>query len=306
MKKQLLGTVLLSTFLLGACSLNIGTDDNQGEGKKNNEESSEHSSSQSKDKQSNKDTKVDNQTNQANQGQANASENSAASNPGNEGNNNETNSENQSNNGTISEDEAIQNAKEHFKYSATNDDYKVDPNQSNSKEYYITFTAHDATGYPMKAATTVNKQTGHVNGYIDRRTKADREKHIQHANESSSYKGPDSNNRKAFGKDLSHPNYNDQNEQQSQNENNQQNQTSEDQSQQESNNDDSSQSKEGTSETEAAQNSEQEQNQSVEENQDNDTQAEQQQTNSSAQDTDNNQNNDQQNNVEKPESVSRD
>ena len=56
----------------------------------------------------------------------------------------------------------------------------------------------------MKAATTVNKQTGHVNGYIDRRTKADREKHIQHANESSSYKGPDSNNRKAFGKDLSH------------------------------------------------------------------------------------------------------
>lgn len=34
MKKQLLGTVLLSTFLLGACSLNIGTDDNQGEGKR--------------------------------------------------------------------------------------------------------------------------------------------------------------------------------------------------------------------------------------------------------------------------------
>ena len=185
-----------------------------------------------------------------------------------------------------------------FKYSATNDDYKVDPNQSNSKEYYITFTAHDATGYPMKAATTVNKQTGHVNGYIDRRTKADREKHIQHANESSSYKGPDSNNRKAFGKDLSHPNYNDQNEQQSQNENNQQNQTSEDQSQQESNNDDSSQSKEGTSETEAAQNSEQEQNQSVEENQDNDTQAEQQQTDNASQDADNNQNNDQQNSVE--------
>ena len=29
----------------------------------------------------------------------------------------------------------------------------------------------------MKAATTVNKQTGHVNGYIDRRTKAD-EKNI--------------------------------------------------------------------------------------------------------------------------------
>ncbi|MFG5087664.1 hypothetical protein O8I31_07630, partial [Campylobacter lari] len=130
MKKQLLGTVVLSTLLLGACSLNIGTDDNQGEGKKNNEESSEHSSSQSKDKHRNDDTKVDNQTNH----------------------------------GTISEDEAIQNAKEHFKYSATNDDYKVDPNQSNSKEYYITFTAHDATGYPMKAATTVNKQTGHVNG----------------------------------------------------------------------------------------------------------------------------------------------
>ena len=33
-EKQLLGTVLLSTFLLGACSLNIGTDDNQGEGKR--------------------------------------------------------------------------------------------------------------------------------------------------------------------------------------------------------------------------------------------------------------------------------
>ncbi|WP_248289737.1 hypothetical protein [Staphylococcus capitis] len=178
MKKQLLGTVLLSTFLLGACSLNIGTDDNQGEGKKNNEESSEHSSNQSKDKQSNKDTKVDNQTNQANQRQANGSENNDASNPGNEGNNNETNSENQSNNGTISEDEAIQNAKEHFKNSATNDDYKVDSNQSNSKEYYITFTARDATGFPMSAATTVNKQTGHVNGYIDRRTKAEKERHV--------------------------------------------------------------------------------------------------------------------------------
>ena len=131
---------------------------------------------------------------------------------------------------------------------------KVDPNQSNSKEYYITFTAHDATGYPMKAATTVNKQTGHVNGYIDRRTKADRENIFNMLMKVRHIKGPDSNNRKAFGKDLSHPNYNDQNEQQSQNENNQQNQTSEDQSQQESNNDDSSQSKEGTSETEAAQN----------------------------------------------------
>ena len=215
MKKQLLGTVVLSTLLLGACSLNIGTDDNQGEGKKNNEESSEHSSSQSKDKHRSDDNKVDNQTNQANQGQANASENSAASNPGNEGNNNETNSENQSNNGTISEDEAIQNAKEHFKYSATNDDYKVDPNQSNSKEYYITFTARDATGFPMNAATTVNKQTGHVNGYIDRRTKAEKERHVQHANESSLYKGPNSQNRKLFGKDLSHPNYDDQNSQQS-------------------------------------------------------------------------------------------
>ena len=232
MKKQLLGTVLLSTFLLGACSLNIGTDDNQGEGKKNNEESSEHSSNQSKDKQSNKDTKVDNQTNQANQRQANGSENNDASNPGNEGNNNETNSENQSNNGTISEDEAIQNAKEHFKNSATNDDYKVDSNQSNSKEYYITFTARDATGFPMSAATTVNKQTGHVNGYIDRRTKAEKERHVQHANESSLYKGPNSQNRKLFGKDLSHPNYNDQNAQQSQNENNQQKQNNEDQSQQ--------------------------------------------------------------------------
>ncbi|WP_145386396.1 hypothetical protein [Staphylococcus capitis] len=306
MKKQLLGTVVLSTLLLGACSLNIGTDDNQDEGKKNNEESSEHRSSQSKDKHRNDDTKIDNSTNQANQGQANASENNDDSNSGNERNNNEANSDNQTNHGTISEDEAIQNAKEHFKYSATNDDYKVDPNQSNSKEYYITFTAHDATGYPMKAATTVNKQTGHVNGYIDRRTKADRERHIQHANESSSYKGPDSNNRKAFGKDLSHPNYNDQNAQQSQNENNQQKQNNEDQSQQEVNNDDSSQSEEGTSENEAAQNSEQEQNQSVEQSQDDDTQDQQQQTNSSAQDTDNNQNNDQQNNVEKPESVSRD
>lgn len=306
MKKQLLGTVVLSTLLLGACSLNIGTDDNQDEGKKNNEESSEHRSSQSKDKHRNDDTKIDNSTNQANQGQANASENNDDSNSGNERNNNEANSDNQTNHGTISEDEAIQNAKEHFKYSATNDDYKVDPNQSNSKEYYITFTAHDTTGYPMKAATTVNKQTGHVNGYIDRRTKADRERHIQHANESSSYKGPDSNNRKAFGKDLSHPNYNDQNAQQSQNENNQQKQNNEDQSQQEVNNDDSSQSEEGTSENEAAQNSEQEQNQSVEQSQDDDTQDQQQQTNSSAQDTDNNQNNDQQNNVEKPESVSRD
>ena len=122
----------------------------------------------------------------------------------------------------------------------------------------------------MSAATTVNKQTGHVNGYIDRRTKAEKERHVQHANESSLYKGPNSQNRKLFGKDLSHPNYNDQNAQQSQNENNQQKQNNEDQSQQESNNDDSSQSKEGTSETEAAQNSEQEQNQSVEENQDND------------------------------------
>ena len=215
MKKQLLGTVLLSTFLLEACSLNIGTDDNQGEGKKNNEESSEHSSSQSKDKHRSDDNKVDNQTNQANQGQANASENNDTSNQGNEGNNNETNSDNQTNNGTISEDEAIQNAKEHFKNSATNDDYQVDSNQSNSKEYYITFTAHDATGFPMKAATTVNKQTGHVNGYIDRKTKADKERHIKHANESSLYKGPNSNNRKIFGKDLSHPNYDDQNSQQS-------------------------------------------------------------------------------------------
>ena len=147
----------------------------------------------------------------------------------------------------------------------------------------------------MKGATTVNKKTGHVNGYIDRRTKADRERHIKHANESPLYTGPDSNNRKVFGKDLSHPNYDDQKTKQSKNDNNQQTQNSGNNSQQETTNN-TNQNKEDISENEAAR----------KQNQDNSTQAQQNQTNNASQNTDNNQNNGQQNSIEKPQSVSRD
>ena len=58
----------------------------------------------------------------------------------------------------------------------------------------------------MKAATTVNKTSGEVGNLIDDRTEADKQNHIQHANESSMYKGNNSKNKEIYGRDFSRPN----------------------------------------------------------------------------------------------------
>ncbi|WP_238447024.1 hypothetical protein [Staphylococcus haemolyticus] len=66
--------------------------------------------------------------------------------------------------------------------------------------YAIKFTSQDAEGYPMKAAVTIDKRTGEFIDYIDDRSDEDKERHVEHAKESTLYKGPYD----AFRKDFSH------------------------------------------------------------------------------------------------------
>lgn len=107
----------------------------------------------------------------------------------------------------ISEDEAIEKAKEVFSSSVYHE-FKIDSDRSNDAEYFITFLLNDAVGTPQKSATTVNKQSGEVGDYLDDRTEEDIENYIKFVRESPKYKGSTEKFEKQARENKTRPNDN--------------------------------------------------------------------------------------------------
>ena len=203
MMKKILSIALISTILLSACLINIIQDDK-------NREDKDKKQTQTQELHNNKNHNQNTQQNEVNQSTQN----------------NEITQQTKDNQSThnntqeLSEAQAIQKAKNVFSSGAYHE-FNIDRNRTNDQEYVVTFLLNDAVGFPMKAATTVNKTSGEVGNLIDDRTEADKQNHIQHANESSMYKGNNSKNKEIYGRDFSRPNDKVMEEQKRQNNSNQ-------------------------------------------------------------------------------------
>ena len=179
MKKYVISLVLLTSFLLSACTINIERDEENSE--KNKQKENTHTGSNNTSSNKSDTSKQSSQENTINQPADN-------------------NSSSQQNLQLITENEAIQKVKDEFPPIRTGNDYRIDTTRTDNNVYAIKFTSQDAEGYPMKAAVTVDKRTGEFIDYIDDRSDEDKERHVQHAKESTLYKG----SYDAFRKDFSH------------------------------------------------------------------------------------------------------
>lgn len=184
MKKYIISLVLLTSFLLSACTINIERDEENSE--KNKQKENTHTDSNNTSSNESDTSKQSSQENTINQTEQNQPA--------------ENNSSSQQDLQLITENEAIQKVKGKFPSTRTGNDYRIDTNRTDNNVYAIKFTSQDAEGYPMKAAVTIDKRTGEFIDYIDDRSDEDKERHVQHAKESTLYKGPYD----AFRKDFSH------------------------------------------------------------------------------------------------------
>ena len=184
MKKYIISLVFLTSFLLSACTINIERDGENSE--KNKQKENAHTDSNNTSSNESDTSKQSSQENTINQ----TEQNQPADN----------NSSSQQNLQLITENEAIQKVKDEFPPIRTGNDYRIDTTRTDNNVYAIKFTSQDAEGYPMKAAVTIDKRTGEFIDYIDDRSDEDKERHVQHAKESTLYKGPYD----AFRKDFSH------------------------------------------------------------------------------------------------------
>ena len=200
MKKLILSVIMLCTMLLSACSINFG--DNENDKDTNQEQSDKKNNNESS-------SKPDNNANNETSNNANPNNSQEQTNR-QQPTNNHTYTQNQDhpneeNSTQISREDAIQKAKNVFK-AGQYSEFKIDQKRSSNTDYFIKFLGRDATGFPIKFATTVNKETGEVGNLIDDRTEKDKQIHVQHANESKMYKGDNSRNEEIYGRDLSRPN----------------------------------------------------------------------------------------------------
>ncbi|MHD0447177.1 hypothetical protein ACY2C7_12300 [Staphylococcus cohnii] len=197
MKKQILEIAILSTTLLSACSIDFLSNQKE-EGKDKEKE----------EKINKKDNNQSNETskNENNQEQSNSQEH-ATNEQTTENHNNTQNQDNSNkqNDKQISEEEAIQKAKEVFSSSSYHD-FKIDRNRSTYAQYSITFLLNDATGTPQSSATTVSKVTGEVGPYIDDRTDEEKANYNQYIKESPKYKGSTEKLEELSKKDRTRPN----------------------------------------------------------------------------------------------------
>ncbi len=184
MKKYIIIVALLTSFLLGACTLNIERNGENNEKNKQQENTNTDSNNTSSNESDN--SKQSSQENTVNQ----AEQNQLADN----------NTSSQQDRQIITENEAIQKVKEKFPSIQTGNVYCIDTTRTDNNVYAIKFISQDAEGYPMKAAVTIDKRTGEFIDYIDDRSDEDKERHVQHAKESPLYKG----SYETFRKDFSH------------------------------------------------------------------------------------------------------
>ncbi|MBM0291424.1 peptidase [Staphylococcus pseudintermedius] len=183
-EKYIISLVLLTSFLLSACTINIERDEENSE--KNKQKENPHTDSNNTSSNESDTSKQSSQENIINQTEQNQPT--------------ENNSSSQQDLQLITENEAIQKIKDEFPPIRTGNDYRIDSTRTDNNVYAIKFTSQDAEGYPMKAAVTIDKRTGEFIDYIDDRSDEDKERHVQHAKESTLYKGPYD----AFRKDFSH------------------------------------------------------------------------------------------------------
>ncbi|MCI2911134.1 peptidase [Staphylococcus hominis] len=184
MKKYIISLVLLTSFLLSACTINIERDEENSE--KNKQKENTHTDSNNTSSNESDTSKQSSQENTINQTEQNQPANN--------------NSSSQQDMQLITENEAIQKVKDEFPPIRTGNDYRIDTTRTDNNVYAIKFTSQDAEGYPMKAAVTIDKRTGEFIDYIDDRSDEDKERHVEYAKESTLYKGPYD----AFRKDFSH------------------------------------------------------------------------------------------------------
>ncbi|HDF4274267.1 TPA: peptidase, partial [Staphylococcus aureus] len=151
MKKYIISLVLLTSFLLSACTINIERDEKNSEKSKQKENThTDSNNTSSNESDTSKQSSQENTINQTEQNQPT-----------------ENNSSSQQDLQLITENEAIQKVKDEFPPIRTGNDYRIDSTRTDNNVYAIKFTSQDAEGYPMKAAVTIDKRTGEFIDYID-------------------------------------------------------------------------------------------------------------------------------------------
>ena len=180
MKKCILGSLLASSLLLGACSINI--EDGSKKQNQDKQNSEQHTSNNKQSKQV-----------------QNSSQNTQSQYQSQEALNEEQN------NADMTEDEAIQKATNVFN-SGVYHDFKIDSKRSTNSKYFITFLTNDAVGTPQSSATTVDKKTGEVGNFIDDRSKEEIENYIEFTRKSHKYQGPSDKFEKIVRENHTRPN----------------------------------------------------------------------------------------------------